>query len=398
MTDTDSSAAEQWFRFLRFCIDDRQPVPDGLGRMDWDALYRFLSEQALLGVGFNGVERLGTQGGVPRRLLLCWYAQARQIRQKNAVLNRRCGEIAAHLRAEGRRCCILKGQGNARMYPDPGLRAPGDIDVWVEGSREETMRLVRRRFPHTPIRFHHVDYPIYDDAPVELHFMPASMNNPVCHRRLARWFDSQRDRQFANCVALAETGTCGNTAGNTEGDSKTAGETESCGKTAGHTEDGGGVLIPVPTADFNLVYQLTHMMHHFFDEGIGLRQMMDYYFLIKSEKLKVNNGRDDLDEMLRYLGLRKFAGAVMYVLQTVFGLENRYLIVPADEWRGRTLLAEIMHGGNFGQHSGLGQHSAGAKYLLKIRRNMHFVRQYPAEALCEPVFRTWHFFWRIWNR
>ena len=108
--------------------------------------------------------------------------------------------------------------------------------------------------------------------------------------------------------------------------------------------------------------------------------------------------RGDLDGTLRYLGLRKFAGAVMYVLGEVFGLEQEEMIVPPDEWRGQTLLAEVLQGGNFGQHSGLGEHSAGAKYLLKSRRNLRFVRQYPAEALSEPLFRTWHYFWRLWNR
>ncbi len=38
------------------------------------------------------------------------------------------------------------------------------------------------------------------------------------------------------------------------------------------------------------------------------------------------------------------------------------------------------------------------KYFLKIWRNMHFVRYYPAEALSEPIFRTWHFFWRMKNK
>ena len=42
-----------------------------------------------------------------------------------------------------------------------------------------------------------------------------------------------------------------------------------------------------------------------------------------------------------------------------------------------------------------GRWHTGKKYFLKIARNMQFVREYPAEALCEPVFRTWHFFWRV---
>ena len=105
---------------------------------------------------------------------------------------------------------------------------------------------------------------------------------------------------------------------------------------------------------------------------------------------------------LKYLGLWKFAGAVMFVLHEVLGLAEDKMIVPMDEKRGRLLLAEILDGGNFGRHftkyAGFTHQSMGKKYFLKIWRNMHFVRYYPAEALCEPLFRTWHFFWRIKNK
>ena len=105
---------------------------------------------------------------------------------------------------------------------------------------------------------------------------------------------------------------------------------------------------------------------------------------------------------LKYLGLWKFAGAVMYVLKEVLGLSEDKMIVPMDEKRGKLLLAEILDGGNFGRHftkyAGFTHQSMGKKYFLKIWRNIHFVRYYPAEALSEPIFRTWHFFWRMKNK
>ena len=110
---------------------------------------------------------------------------------------------------------------------------------------------------------------------------------------------------------------------------------------------------------------------------------------------------DVVQRELKYLGLWKFAGAVMYVLHEALGLSEEKMIVPMDEKRGKLLLAEILNGGNFGKHftkyAGFTHQSMGKKYFLKIWRNMHFVRYYPAEALSEPIFRTWHFFWRIWH-
>ena len=89
----------------------------------------------------------------------------------------------------------------------------------------------------------------------------------------------------------------------------------------------------------------------------------------------------------------------MYVLHETLGLSEEKMIAPMDEMRGKLLLAEILNGGNFGRHftkyGHFTQQGMAKKYFLKIWRNMHFVRYYPAEALSEPIFRTCHFFWRL---
>lgn len=365
MTDFALSTKEHLV-FLRYCIDPQQCIPTVT---DWGALFSFMKEQALQGVGFRGVERMKSEGvEVPREVVLRWFAVSERIRQRNVEMNRRCVELVERLREDGFECCVLKGQGNAVMYPDPFMRASGDIDVWLtqkaqrwKDGRTEIVKYARKRMPKTEVRCYHVEYE-WEGVPVELHYMPGVMNNPFYDRRLQRWYREKMAEQCRHEVELPDR----------------------VGK------------IPVPTWEFNVVYQLAHLMHHFFDEGIGLRQMMDYYFL-----LKARNGlgfRDEnIERTLRYLGLYKFAGAVMWVLHEVFGLEEKFYIVPTDEWRGKLLLEEIIKGGNFGHFSGLTDHSIGTKYFLKIKRNMRFVRAYPAEALCEPVFRTWHFFWRLLN-
>ncbi len=139
-------------------------------------------------------------------------------------------------------------------------------------------------------------------------------------------------------------------------------------------------------------------------EGIGLRQLFDYYFVDVKWHTDLTNLTDlaALQRDLKWLGLWKFAGAVMYVLHEALGLSEENMIVPMDEKRGKLLLAEILNGGNFGKHftqyGHFTQQGMAKKYFLKIWRNMHFVRYYPAEALCEPIFRTWHFFWRMKNK
>ena len=363
------------FDFLKYCLGAKSDVNKVIAGIDWQMLYSFASKQALLGLCFNGIERLGKeypeelkQNPIGRELLMTWMGKAQQIRRQNMKVNAEAGKLCSMLREDGLRCCILKGQGNALIYPNSYSRTPGDIDVWVNAKRDSLTEYAKEHFVlEDDVRYHHIETTM-DGVPVELHFFPCTMNNPIYHARLQRWFKRNADLQCSNVVSLP---------------------------------DGIGE-IAIPTMAFNAVYQLTHLYHHFFDEGIGMRQIIDYYFvLVKSEERRVKN-LTALQRELKHLGLWKFAGAVMYVLHETLGLSEEKMIAPMDEKRGKLLLSEILNGGNFGKHfSKYGhftQQGMAKKYFLKIWRNMHFVRYYPAEALSEPIFRTWHFFWRMKNK
>ena len=361
------------FAFLKYCLGSKENMSRLIIGMDWQKLYFFASKQALLGLCFEGIERLGKenpeelkQNPIGRELLMTWMGKAQQIRRQNLKVNAVASKLFSMLREDGMRCCVLKGQGNALMYPNPYSRTPGDIEVWIDASRERIMEYTQKKFElGDDIRLQHLETSL-DGVPVELHFFPCSMNNPIYHARLQKWFRRNVDLQCSHIVGLP---------------------------------DGAGD-IAIPTTAFNVVYQLTHLYHHFFDEGIGMRQIIDYYYVVNNDELLAI--KDTLQKKLKYLGLWKFAGAVMFVLHEALGLSEEKMIAPMDEKRGKLLLAEILNGGNFGQHftkyGHFTQQGMAKKYFLKIWRNMHFVRFYPAEALSEPIFRTWHFFWRMKNR
>ena len=362
------------FLFLNYCLGNKVDMSMVVTNLDWRQLYTFASNQAIIGICLDGIERLGNEyseelkkNPIKRDLLMTWMGKAQQIRRQNMKVNVVAGKLFSMLREDGMRCCVLKGQGNVLMYPNPYSRTPGDIDVWVNASREEITEYAKCHFKlEDDIRFHHLETTM-DGVPVELHFFPCSMNNLLYHARLQKWFKLNADLQCSNVVSLP---------------------------------DGIGE-IAIPTTVFNVVYQLCHLYHHFFDEGIGMRQIIDYYFVVSM--LNVNcEMLTWLPKELKHLGLWKFAGAVMYVLHEALGLSEEKMIAPMDEKRGELLLAEILEGGNYGRHftkyGGFTHQSMGKKYFLKIWRNMHFVRFYPAEALCEPLFRTWHFFWRLKHR
>lgn len=125
---------------------------------------------------------------------------------------------------------------------------------------------------------------------VELHPTPAILNNPLYNHRLQKWLKRNVDLQCSNVVELPDD----------------AGE------------------IAVPTCAFNVVYQLLHLYHHYFYEGVGLRQIVDYYYVvINDEALMI---RDTLQEELKHLGLWKFAGSVMYLLHEALGLDRKSVV------------------------------------------------------------------------
>lgn len=358
-----------FFELLQLSIGIIEKVP-ATEDTNWEEIFAVAKKQSLTGVMYSGIKKLPQEQRPPKKILLNWYLVTEKIKKRNLHLNEMAVRIVEQYTAEGFQVCILKGQGNALMYPDPMKRNSGDIDIWMKPTEDDvSMKTIRsivnkyvmEHYKKYKIRFYHIEY-LVDKIHVEAHYVPGIMNNPLYNARLQRYYRIHQKEQYDNWKKLPyDTG-----------------------------------QIPVPTYEFNVIFQLSHMMHHYFDEGIGLRQMMDYYFVLK----KQNEGRckkEDLQRTLNYLGLWKFAGAVMYVMQCVFLLEQEFLIAPVDEKRGQSLMRVILKGGNFGKYSRLTKHGAGSKYLLKNWRSIRLVKEYPAEALSEPLFRTWHFFWRFFN-
>ena len=79
------------------------------------------------------------------------------------------------------------------------------------------------------------------------------------------------------------------------------------------------------------------------------------------------------------------------------GMPASQLIVPPNEKYGKFVLNEVLEAGNFGKHDArnrFGRSQLGHN-LQRVYRDIRLVRYFPAAALCEPLFRTWHFFWRL---
>lgn len=368
-----------FFDFLQFCIKTVAEIPASVKDADWKVMYAIAKKQALIGVLFHGIKQLPKELAPDAGLLMQWMGMAQKIRQQNIRLFLDSAKVCKKFKEVGFRNCILKGQVNALLYPDPYMRTSGDIDIYLDGGRNRVMQYINKVCPNQVMRYHHVDFPVMKSA-IEVHFTPSYMFFPVHNRRMQKRFKKVMDLQCSNIVTLPD----------------------------GYGE------ITVPTTSFNVIYILSHLYRHVFTEGIGLRQLLDYYFVLvkwhtdltnltESNKslpqmMQISTDLDALRHELKYLGLWKFAGAVMYVLHETLGLPEEKMIAPVDVNEGRFLLAEIMQGGNFGQYdTRLGSKENEGKlhrYLRMSLRNLRFVKHYPTEALSEPLFRTWFAVWK----
>ena len=444
-----------FFDFLRFSIGSAKETPSSLKEADWKELYRIAQKQCLVGVLFDGIKKLPAEHmGMKKELLLQWMAESQMLEKANVRLNDAAIQVSEWFRKKGFRTCILKGQGNALMYPNPYSRTPGDIDIWVEGGDKRVISFVRSISPHEKACYHHIEFPSYKGVEVEVHYRPSFLLCFRHNRKLQKYYERVKVEQFSHRVMLGEQGE-----------------------------------IAIPTVEFNIIFQLTHIYSHLMNEGIGLRQLVDYYYVLCdfykvyqnfsnpsvslskgsstfspspsssgsgdvtapsrcSEPLRSKDGgpskvspncagwdrRDAIGDMtsataststdtsataarssfaansyaaidrvqeeLKKLGMWKFAGGIMYIMQEVFAMPASRLIVPPNEKYGKFVLNEVLEAGNFGRHDArnrFGRSQLGHN-LQRVYRDIRLVRYFPAEALCEPLFRTWHFFWRMKNK
>ncbi|MBO4263635.1 MAG: nucleotidyltransferase family protein [Bacteroidales bacterium] len=323
----------------------------------WEDLYAQARKQSLLGITFEGVDRLHARRRLPLRIYAKWAMAAEKITERNRLQLEQCRRLYADFSRDGFRTCVLKGQGVGALYPNPLLRQSGDVDLWVEGSRDGIVRYLKARCPVRKIVYHHLDADFAGASHVEVHFTPSWMNAWGRNRRLQRYFAAKAPGQFA------------------------------------HYDEALGFCVPTPA--FNAVYILLHIYRHVLEEGVGLRQLLDYAYVLQSLPPEE---RDAVRADLRSLSLASFSGAVAYVLQQIFHVPQDCFLFPPDGRSGRFLLEEVLLSGNFGQYDSRNAHDRKegplAHTFRKVRRGFRFFFRYPGEVLWMPAFMLWQYLWR----
>ena len=298
-----------FFELISIAQDRKAAFEVPLTAEQWREITLTAFRQSLGGVLAEAFyDRLPAGQFPEHKVFMAWMCMQKQVTIDNRILDERSAEAYRTFREAGFDCCILKGQAVARFYPKPEERCSGDVDIWVDGDRDKVLAFLRSRWNVKNVVYHHAEVEMFDKTEVEVHFMPSWMYNPRINRRLQKWFRENKARQFANF--LPERG------------------------------------FAAPDAAFDAVFSMVHIYRHLLEEGVGLRQVMDYYYILQHTD---EASRREAFEVLKRLRMKRFAGALMYVEREVFGLEEAMMVCPPDGKAGRFLLEEIMTAGNFGQ-------------------------------------------------
>ena len=329
----------------------REPTPK-----DWETAFRMARQQALIGVCYDGVCRVPESQRPLPGVQDLWRILTEKIASIYRLHLRRTEELEAILEKLGLRGCILKGTALSALYPVPERRMCGDIDVWVSGTHDSILNTLKAAGYHPfDIVYQECKVDFFPDVEVEIHFHPCKMYNPFLNARLQRYMEKESPIR----------------------------------------ED---AVLTTPSVRFDAVFCMAHMFHHYLEGGIGLRQMMDYYYTL----LVLDPAdREPVMKALKHLGMGRFTAAMMESLRFNFGLEEEYYLCKADPKLGRKLMEETIRGGNFGigdrRNYQKRNESRLHRFFRKTSRVLTHLSQYPREVVWAPYARLQHFFWRLFR-
>ena len=329
-------------------------LSETLDETQWQEVFSIAKKQSLLGVLAPALESLQEHQRPKSMLFLTWLFFAEKVKAKNELIKSKSQELFNMLNQDNIKSCILKGPAFARYYSDPMLRQSGDIDIWVEGGFRTVFDYFSKKYVVNDFYYHHCTPVIFPDVNVEVHFKPSWMNSPILNKRLQHYYVSIAEQQFANIDE----------------------ELELC----------------VPTPAFDCIQAFVHTFRHLFQEGVGLRQVMDCYQILDSLGTEE---REEVASELQQIGLRRFASAMMHILHKLFDLQPDKFLFEPNKHLGEFMLDDIFDMGNFGLYSKEARKLYNSNFLVrslsKIKRLSHVGR------ICLPEF-IWALYFKLFQK
>ena len=326
--DKNNNNQEAFFALVRAGLWGGQGPVQEFKKVDWGEVYRLAEEQSVVELVAAGIEELRAKNcravEVPQEWALQFIGQTLQIEQRNRAMNEFVAKLIALLRKNDIYAILVKGQGIAQCYEKPLWRASGDVDLLLsEDNYEKAKALLVPLATEAETEYTHFKHlgMTIDGWVVELH--------GTLHSRLSARVDRMIDA--------------------VQGDVFYGGQVRSV---EFKSSNGSRVQVFLPAPDEDVIFVFTHILHHFFFEGIGLRQFCDLcrFLWTYREELNVTLLEKRLREMRLMTEWKTFAAfAVDYLGMPV---EAMPLYSADKKWKrkGDQMGKFVMKVGNFGHN------------------------------------------------
>ena len=369
-----------FFELLQVALGNRERLSHVPTPEDWMGVYDESERQAVTGILLHGIDRLPVEQRPPQDILLQWIGVGQMIEQRNHLMDKRCIELLTKLKDAGLTPTILKGQGIAQLYGKElrPLRQSGDIDVFVDCGQKKALAFAESQGQEkVEWDYKHLHLHLWDDTEIEMHYRVEVLLNLRKNRKLQKWFKEHETELFAHANDNLNANL------NLKANTNLTNDTN---------------RFVTPTVEFNVFYILLHIYRHFLYEGVGFRQIIDYYFVLKNLNDNLNVNESYAYKAVREFGMTRFAKGLMWVMHEALGMQRDWMLWEPDEKEGRYILKQVMRGGNFGHHDERLKHSGGKLGAVKaiLTHNMHLLTHYPSDVIWAPVWIVWHKLWKTW--
>ena len=379
----------------QIAIGNKKQMSRKLSDGEWNTLYGECKKQLVLAFAFSGILKLPVEQMPPSELLAKWQEDALKEKERREKVAEICRKACETHEKNGFNSCVLMPRPSKSPCVGGLGGDPRDIDIlcWSKDKKDGKRTIVEyvnfqyvastKHIKPKVVR-HHVNFES-GNIPLEVRFKSDYLNNPWYNDRFETWV-----RDMVDSASPPESPCVG-------GLDEVRGE----GVERPSKYPCIGRLAELPD-EFFVVYQLLHLYRKLFCEGIRLGHLVEYYYTLqafsqqtplvplhrgKTEGVSSPPTQGDLEGLIERLGMKKFAGAVMYVLQTVFAMPDEYLICKPNNRNGSFVLSITMQAGEYTRaiertrmlkHLGRVGH-----HLYWLKRNRPFITQYPAEMFFE---------------
>lgn len=297
----------QLLALLRAYLTEQPPDAALFQATDWDALRREAELQTVAGFACTAAARLPVSCRPADTFFAPWQRETMTAYFRFAALFAAQQEFCAVLERADVPVCIWKGFAAAAAYPEPELRAMGDVDALVPAERMDDACTALLRAGYT------LKKEDVDDEDMHLGFQKDGAVFEV-HRSV------------------------------TSGVSLPADFLQACLENRKTVQTAYGAF-PALDDTAHACAMLLHMLRHFVSSGFGLRQLYDWAFWLKN--VPVDAGQ--VLELARAVGAEQFLYAATRICADWFGLHDRYgLAQRIDSSVSDAMLEDILIGGNWG--------------------------------------------------